>query len=112
MTRRPPRSTRTDTLLPYTTLFRSLLALVADARGLVDLADDVPVRFVVDRDELVLDGKFLLQGRALPLEREEGLLDLGDQLGMQVVGIAVARGREGLRLVAGDRKSTRLNSSH
>src|SRR3546814_955893 len=27
MRRRPPRSTRTDTLFPYTTLFRSLLAL-------------------------------------------------------------------------------------
>src|SRR3546814_16653662 len=26
MSRRPPRSTRTDTLCPYTTLFRSLLA--------------------------------------------------------------------------------------
>src|SRR3546814_5107945 len=39
MIRRPPRSTRTDTLFPYTTLFRSLLErlarapLVADARG-------------------------------------------------------------------------------
>src|SRR3546814_2492744 len=28
MIRRPPRSTRTDTLLPYTTLFRSVLLLV------------------------------------------------------------------------------------
>src|SRR3546814_5698601 len=28
MIRRPPRSTRTDTLFPYTTLFRSLLLLV------------------------------------------------------------------------------------
>src|SRR3546814_4264215 len=28
MRRRPPRSTRTDTLLPYTTLFRSLQFLV------------------------------------------------------------------------------------
>src|SRR3546814_2899333 len=27
MIRRPPRSTRTDTLFPYTTLFRSLLGL-------------------------------------------------------------------------------------
>src|SRR3546814_11323518 len=27
MLRRPPRSTRTDTLFPYTTLFRSLLAV-------------------------------------------------------------------------------------
>src|SRR3546814_14744007 len=29
MIRRPPRSTRTDTLFPYTTLFRSLQQLVA-----------------------------------------------------------------------------------
>src|SRR3546814_6754390 len=30
MIRRPPRSTRTDTLFPYTTLFRSVLTQVAD----------------------------------------------------------------------------------
>src|SRR3546814_1517866 len=30
MIRRPPRSTRTDTLLPYTTLFRSLHAPAVD----------------------------------------------------------------------------------
>src|SRR3546814_10135890 len=29
MIRRPPRSTRTDTLFPYTTLFRSLLSFAA-----------------------------------------------------------------------------------
>src|SRR3546814_10602102 len=34
MIRRPPRSTRTDTLFPYTTLFLSVLR----QRGLVDLA--------------------------------------------------------------------------
>src|SRR3546814_15441948 len=37
--RRPPRSTRTDTLFPYTTLFRSLLALDshdADDHGVDD----------------------------------------------------------------------------
>src|SRR3546814_8039379 len=37
MIRRPPRSTRTDTLFPYTTLFRSLFLdkkpLVLDAQG-------------------------------------------------------------------------------
>src|SRR3546814_13979808 len=31
MIRRPPRSTRTDTLFPYTTLFRSTYRLVAAA---------------------------------------------------------------------------------
>src|SRR3546814_19830784 len=33
MMRRPPRSTRTDTLFPYTTLFRSLRKGLADPRG-------------------------------------------------------------------------------
>src|SRR3546814_9362984 len=32
MIRRPPRSTRTDTLFPYTTLFRSLLTYYAKCR--------------------------------------------------------------------------------
>src|SRR3546814_1932628 len=31
MIRRPPRATRTDTLFPYTTLFRSASALIAEA---------------------------------------------------------------------------------
>src|SRR3546814_13102981 len=34
MIRRPPRSTRTDTLFPYTTLFRSHQRLVAAEAGL------------------------------------------------------------------------------
>src|SRR3546814_3091572 len=33
MIRRPPRSTRTDTLFPYTTLFRSHAAVLHGARG-------------------------------------------------------------------------------
>src|SRR3546814_12398609 len=36
MTPRPPRSTRTDTLFPYTTLFRS--AVMGSARGAVLLS--------------------------------------------------------------------------
>src|SRR3546814_7951285 len=31
MRRRPPRSTRTDTLFPYTTLFRSLIDILVEA---------------------------------------------------------------------------------
>src|SRR3546814_21039459 len=34
MIRRPPRSTRTDTLLPYTTLFRSIFMEVREDRKL------------------------------------------------------------------------------
>src|SRR3546814_11383628 len=36
MIRRPPRSTRTDTLFPYTTLFRSLHAAVVELVALED----------------------------------------------------------------------------
>src|SRR3546814_6259091 len=37
MIRRPPRSTRTDTLFPYTTLFRSLGDIFPDARDSPDV---------------------------------------------------------------------------
>src|SRR3546814_6847985 len=40
MIRRPPRSTRTDTLFPYTTLFRSLVAVGAQAAE--EPIDDIP----------------------------------------------------------------------
>src|SRR3546814_1597585 len=43
MIRRPPRSTRTDTLFPYTTLFRSVRPLCADARGVAG-DDDARLR--------------------------------------------------------------------
>src|SRR3546814_17443885 len=47
MIRRPPRSTRTDTLFPYTTLFRSLDLLPAA----------VPARQKIDHD-LRMRGRF------------------------------------------------------
>src|SRR3546814_14480702 len=46
MIRRPPRSTRTDTLFPYTTLFRSFVGGVPGNGRFHDLA----VRFVEDGD--------------------------------------------------------------
>src|SRR3546814_15332692 len=45
MIRRPPRSTRTDTLFPYTTLFRSLAALV----GVEELRSAVALGRLVQR---------------------------------------------------------------
>src|SRR3546814_16681351 len=57
MIRRPPRSTRTDTLFPYTTLFRSLLDLPAPAaRGGDDAVEQVERRGLrVTRAELTHD---------------------------------------------------------
>src|SRR3546814_4019808 len=47
MIRRPPRSTRTDTLFPYTTLFRS-----RNGRSVSELADiDMPTLVIPGMDE-------------------------------------------------------------
>src|SRR3546814_5846448 len=51
MIRRPPRSTRTDTLFPYTTLFRSVDGEVIEGRSHVDesmlTGEPVPVEKIV-----------------------------------------------------------------
>src|SRR3546814_4958935 len=53
MSRRPPRSTRTDTLFPYTTLFRSVLHSGALGLGLRHLAyPDRPERAVLQRRQV------------------------------------------------------------
>src|SRR3546814_13400833 len=121
MIRRPPRSTRTDTLFPYTTLFRSkdLPLTVPIIPGLVggvlDRADHVRMApallasaFADPRARmLVLDGLDPVEGgdgelawASLPPGRpaEDFIL-----LGVDEDGPAFAEI---------DRKSTRLNSSH
>src|SRR3546814_19653786 len=53
MIRRPPRSTRTDTLFPSTTLFRSLNVAVLDLRWLSPI-DDAAIAEIVARTGRVL----------------------------------------------------------
>src|SRR3546814_4938753 len=56
MIRRPPRSTRTDTLFPYTTLFRSAApALIYEEANLIKRA----IRDLYSRDmeEVLVDGE-------------------------------------------------------
>src|SRR3546814_3579611 len=106
MTRRPPRSTRTDTLFPYTTRFRSagldvrLLAGAAHHRGLV-LGDDDALGAAehVEGDVLQLDADVFGDGGAAGQD--------GDVLQHGLAAVAEAGS-----LHRGDRKSTRLNSSH
>src|SRR3546814_15922068 len=100
MLRRPPRSTRPDPPIPYTTLCRSLGLLLALALGsslgaglalgglLVLLALDTEL--ALGLGELRLD---LLGGRGVGHVDDQRLL------------VTLERG-------ARDRKSTRLNSSH
>src|SRR3546814_4134179 len=105
MIRRPPGSTRTDTLLPYTTLFRS--AEHADRR----LADDAALVGAVMAhgpkaqagdmaDDLAADGQRIVLADLHVEQRRV----LGQAAG-QRAGAPVDE-------TLGDRKSTRLNSSH
>src|SRR3546814_7129988 len=51
MIRRPPRSTRTDTLFPYTTLFRSYLAIINAKTAELFAAASRIAAVVAERDE-------------------------------------------------------------
>src|SRR3546814_17321401 len=95
MIRRPPRSTRTDTLFPYTTLFRSvamtartLFDKIWDSHVVADLGDDTALLHI---DRHIMH-------------------DLGGGAGLRRIAELghTVRNPE-LTL---DRKSTRLNSSH
>src|SRR3546814_19468797 len=92
MIRRPPRSTRTDTLFPYTTLFRSVLPLVVRHLASPLLSS---LRFGRVLGTLLGDQLLLRQ-----------LAD--DRLRQGVAELHLARNLHGRE----DRKSTRLNSSH
>src|SRR3546814_4070073 len=105
MIRRPPRSTRTDTLFPYTTLFRSR-------------CPDAPMIMIVgaagDRDPRAFGNEHGLV-RALPRRDKIAGIDHRGCHGLAVDQRTAARGpgAVGVKLeLIGDRKSTRLNSSH
>src|SRR3546814_15639377 len=86
MIRRPPRSTRTDTLFPYTTLFRSLKN--GDQVEIVTSKTSTPSP---TWEQFVVTGKAKARiRRFVRMKRRQQFSDLGKA----------------------DRKSTRLNSSH
>src|SRR3546814_19451647 len=90
MIRRPPRSTRTDTLFPYTTLFRSLHAAALHANARADrvdrsvVRDDADLRAAAgiagdgfDLDDAVVDFGHFLREQLLPaLSVREAAADL------------------------------------
>src|SRR3546814_3159545 len=99
MIRRPPRSTRTDTLFPYTTLFRSRRTLAAAgeerAGAFARRGDDRPAQVI---------------GAAHVSASEPASIRVLDR--EYTVGVEPGE-RDSLMTAAKlDRKSTRLNSSH
>src|SRR3546814_11845427 len=102
MRRRPPRSTRTDTLFPYTTLFRSPGFYVNDAK--------VAALGIRVRHGCTFHG--LAFNAAMDLE-PFGRINPCGYAGLQVTSVLDLGGPsspDAMKPV--DRKSTRLNSSH
>src|SRR3546814_14876970 len=100
MIRRPPRSTRTDTLFPYTTLFLSPLAM-----GL--LAAEMGMNL-----QVALGWRRHLLLHASAVEKDGRAVILSGVSGSGKSTLAALLGETGWRLMGEDRKSTRLNSSH
>src|SRR3546814_3117802 len=109
MIRRPPRSTRTDTLFPYPTLFRSEIVLAPVHRR----SDQIEQRTGIDE-------QYAARG-FVPLVHRAGVRHIIHRIGKPgtaALGLRKAYahrafGRFGLQLANPlDRKSTRLNSSH
>src|SRR3546814_18887093 len=95
----PPNYTRTDTLLPYTPVFRSAHLATRRVRAMLEGA-------VAAAGGIA--GGFIGRGRALAIVRVDGrAVELECDLGLRRQAV------ERLGAVRpGDRKSTRLNSSH
>src|SRR3546814_4549206 len=120
MIRRPPRSTRTDTILPYTTLFRSPGR--ATDGGAAFGADEGEIggrarrRASIEREpeaEFGEQEQFVADQRHRPAARRGRRLDRVEHAGKccmdRGIGLPFWKHRRGER---GDRKGTRLNSRH
>src|SRR3546814_2765143 len=110
MIRRPPRSTRTDTLFPYTTLFRSCCQFSSPWAGEVAI-----VVAPLDNGELFVPGLNAARELRDNISFNANLLgdmvehDRREQFAFAKVTPGIAQATELERI---DRKSTRLNSSH
>src|SRR3546814_15235080 len=98
MVRRPPRSTRTDTLFPYTTLFRSNSDFAAMGVVVLGTGEQAPKGWYPMERLTIGDSRFA--GVAMVAD----LLRKGTDESTFGPWFAMTGSR--------DRKSTRLNSSH
>src|SRR3546814_5981946 len=108
MIRRPPISTRTVTLFPYTTLFRSASAL--HFAGELKAGNALLEPFTQQATPWGEDPRLRLQLRA---EYATALVYMGeDERALQALQKLQAEATATLGSSDRDRKSTRLNSSH
>src|SRR3546814_9177012 len=77
MIRRPPRSTRTDTLFPYTTLFRSNNPATGQTTGTVHEASEADVADAVAAARAALGGPW---GKMTTAERVKLIVAVADEI--------------------------------
>src|SRR3546814_4774963 len=113
MVRRPPRSTRTDTLFPYTTRFRSTVCAIILTYNREELlqtclsaviGQSVPCDYIVVVDNASIDGTAQVLSHAR--YQDVQVCRLHNNTGASG-GFSL-----GFQLGYADRKRTRLNSSH
>src|SRR3546814_2157129 len=111
MIRRPPRSTRTDTLFPYTTLFPLRDGIGGLAQHVLDHRDFERLGIIIGRDLDARQGHVLLARR---LGGEAGVIAPLTRANLEMTFVAVGADdhRYDNAALDEDRKSTRLNSSH
>src|SRR3546814_12454773 len=116
MIRRPPRSTRTDTLFPYSTLFRSILLQVSPAAAADKLTLILDWFVNPDHGPIIVaqeQGYFAEQGLAVEVIAPADPSDPPKMVAAGKADLAVSyQPQLHLQVHEGDRKSTRLNSSH
>src|SRR3546814_8980703 len=111
MIRRPPRSTRTDTLFPYTTLFRSAPVIDRYAHRDTGIRVQPPLAPVVSPVFFVPVQGAYDQNSAFHQEQPSTYMLNGIALTIEIVWrLSVIKPPFGV--CDKDRKSTRLNSSH
>src|SRR3546814_17767573 len=115
MLRRPPRSTLSDTLCPYTTLFRSVSAIPFMARIAENAMREVDAGLLtaaraMGASPLPIIVKVLLP-ESLPGLVAATIVTVISLIGYSAMAGAIGGGGLG-DLGIRDRKSTRLNSSH
>src|SRR3546814_4684087 len=76
MIRRPPRSTRTDTLFPYTTLFRSVIGIGRAKEMIADLITHGTIRLSRLRDPIIVHESIGVLRLMDTLKRSRGQLVL------------------------------------
>src|SRR3546814_16089782 len=103
MVRRPPRSTRTDTLFPYTTRFRSICGM-----SLYGFVGMYPTFLRESLQYSPPSAGFVMSFFGLGALASIGGGWVGDRYSPRVVMVGAFLCQSAL----GDRKSTRLNSSH